>query len=248
MRVIGRLGAAAIGLALAFASTALAAGPVVYPKPMLEAGARALGEALGASSLPAADLPAAAAAEKLAGAVFEAMERADWRPAETAIQDGTAHLMGVWKGGEFLQGSSLWVVRDFDNGPVTGEWSITEWLGTEPAYWTPMPPPPGSAASPSQDALAAGAAMLGSVLPALGTSHEEIAADVFAAMSAAEWQPIESAPKNGERILVGVDRSGEFMEAITRWLAEEAGWESVAWLGAPPTHWVALPPAPSDHE
>lgn len=64
---------------------------------------------------------------------------------------------------------------------------------------------------------------------------------------AREWQPIETAPKDGTPILGwwGLDRY--FRGAVVRWVDPSRGWE-LSWSGErlvdPPTHWQPLPPPP----
>ena len=61
-----------------------------------------------------------------------------------------------------------------------------------------------------------------------------------------DWQPIETAPKDGSRIVVWVGRYGA---VIARWLRETAGtpcwWGQVSQgVAVQPTHWMPLPAPP----
>lgn len=69
-----------------------------------------------------------------------------------------------------------------------------------------------------------------------------------------EWQPIETAPKDGTRVLLG---RAEWVE-IGRWLANSRAYRGAplgTWMddadnGGPeghdwPTHWMPLPPPPA---
>jgi len=81
-------------------------------------------------------------------------------------------------------------------------------------------------------------------------------------LAANQWQPIETAPKNGTQIIV---YDGEFVfpsmwkePCEFRDYGEEGGWceasyelggmlyEGVDVCKFPPTHWMPLPPSPSD--
>lgn len=68
---------------------------------------------------------------------------------------------------------------------------------------------------------------------------------VKAVNSYQEWQPIESAPKTGERILIG---HGNSVWEDEWYDGDDANWldcyEGGRHEGEVPTHWMALPPAP----
>jgi hypothetical protein len=70
-----------------------------------------------------------------------------------------------------------------------------------------------------------------------------------------EWKPIETAPKNGTRILLGRFKSDCPMNgrcAVDWWSLPEDG---RGWIGFgkfnptywPPTHWMPLPPPPESN-
>ena len=62
-----------------------------------------------------------------------------------------------------------------------------------------------------------------------------------------EWQPIESAPKTGERI-IAVDINDDFYEPCIVWWQDE--WRDMGDIGAngqydyEPTHWMPIPEPP----
>ena len=70
----------------------------------------------------------------------------------------------------------------------------------------------------------------------------------------AQWQPIESAPKDGTWILVWWPYWAKTRPIVAKWFppnsqSEDAGWDSIESLSShhePPTHWMPLPPAPGD--
>ncbi len=101
---------------------------------MPAAGGEVVRRALGPGTLgnrPATDL---------AAAIYAAMSGAAWRPIDTAPQDGTDVLFGLWRDGTFLRGIGRWQVYDEPDKP--GFWSVTDWFGAPPSHWMPMPAPP----------------------------------------------------------------------------------------------------------
>ncbi len=64
-----------------------------------------------------------------------------------------------------------------------------------------------------------------------------------------EWQPIETAPKDGTRVLAARKwKKGQWVYRIAHWADRGLGnWVSDPgeWL-VQPTHWQPLPPAPED--
>jgi len=81
-----------------------------------------------------------------------------------------------------------------------------------------------------------------------------------------EWQPIETAPKNGTEIIVGYDSATVWICHVAWWLVwetwmddvpesfskDELGWWSYVensvtqhYLGDKPTHWIPLPKQPT---
>ena len=57
------------------------------------------------------------------------------------------------------------------------------------------------------------------------------------------WQPIETAPKNGEMILLGVDSGFRFFAQSSFWMARRwVYWEHFL----KPTHWMPMPEPPED--
>jgi hypothetical protein len=63
-----------------------------------------------------------------------------------------------------------------------------------------------------------------------------------------EWQPIEIAPKDGTRIILGWD-SGEptrygFFTRNAEWKGWRAATLELSLPISPPTHWMPLPPPP----
>lgn len=63
-----------------------------------------------------------------------------------------------------------------------------------------------------------------------------------------EWQPIETAPKDGTEIIAC--QSGTPEVGLILWDADEACWLEPAdeWSGPNwlPTHWMPLPPSPKE--
>jgi hypothetical protein len=61
-----------------------------------------------------------------------------------------------------------------------------------------------------------------------------------------EWQPIETAPKDGRKVLIAYeDLHGKPHCAISRWYWKRGGyWSAHAHVDV--THWMPLPSAPSD--
>lgn len=56
------------------------------------------------------------------------------------------------------------------------------------------------------------------------------------------WQPIETAPKDGEYILIGMHFGHRFYVQSSFWIASEwAGWDY-----RKPTHWMPLPEPPEE--
>ena len=65
-----------------------------------------------------------------------------------------------------------------------------------------------------------------------------------------EWQPIDSAPKDGTQILTVTNgRGGRPYIAVTGWPVGWTGKWPTAYMaladGAEPTHWMPLPPPPT---
>lgn len=78
-------------------------------------------------------------------------------------------------------------------------------------------------------------------------SHTQTAWDAWQAALASQWQPIETAPKDGERILgwCQVEADVVYWRRVNgehRWMSDAAvdfgGHET-------PTHWMPLPPDPA---
>ena len=64
-----------------------------------------------------------------------------------------------------------------------------------------------------------------------------------------EWQPIETAPKDGRKNLLLFQQSAETGEKlfVGRWGAEWGGWLSIPGAYAKrPTHWQPLPAPPQN--
>ena len=70
-----------------------------------------------------------------------------------------------------------------------------------------------------------------------------------------DWQPIETAPKDGRGILIcagsGEDRvvgEAEFSSDGAWWWANTVGenWDPIEETWGPPTHWMPLPDPPTD--
>lgn len=65
--------------------------------------------------------------------------------------------------------------------------------------------------------------------------------------AAQDWQPIETAPRDGSRVLLATDgdvTSGQFISGewcLADWARDEQG--ASFWLGDP-THWMPLPDPP----
>lgn len=59
-----------------------------------------------------------------------------------------------------------------------------------------------------------------------------------------EWQPIETAPKDGTPVLVAT----AFWVRDAYWSHAFEGWYSNHSAVPPPTHWMPLPPPPADME
>lgn len=61
-----------------------------------------------------------------------------------------------------------------------------------------------------------------------------------------QWQPIETAPKDGTRILVWSQEYGGRGPLVLFWMDEH--WREPAnllSLRVPPTHWMPIPPPPT---
>lgn len=67
---------------------------------------------------------------------------------------------------------------------------------------------------------------------------------------ASEWQPIETAPKDEEPILLFHRRTGGGHPAVAFW--DVCGWRTVDWGIRYPekhfTHWLPIPPLPEEGE
>lgn len=74
-----------------------------------------------------------------------------------------------------------------------------------------------------------------------------------------EWQPIETAPRDGTNILIYVPRAAEAGDMATvhwharGWHASDGAWVSTygevghdEWYASDPTHWMPLPPPPGE--
>jgi hypothetical protein len=62
-----------------------------------------------------------------------------------------------------------------------------------------------------------------------------------------EWQPIETAPKDREEILVGVQSDQHFFRYVAYWTGDAwTVWGDMdATRSVKPTHWMPLPSPPS---
>jgi hypothetical protein len=60
---------------------------------------------------------------------------------------------------------------------------------------------------------------------------------------AENWQPIETAPKDGTDILVGFVPAGR--QLVAHWKAEVKAWVIVDQSVVHPTHWTELPQNPA---
>lgn len=58
------------------------------------------------------------------------------------------------------------------------------------------------------------------------------------------WQPIETAPKDGENILLGINLGYLMYAQSSFWLADK--WADWDWRK--PTHWMPLPEPPEDED
>jgi hypothetical protein len=75
---------------------------------------------------------------------------------------------------------------------------------------------------------------------------KKLQAEIDALKAAQTWQPIETAPKDGTRILVFIDNGDDPIKTGGERDTDKACWIS-SWSGEvlyPPTHWMPLPPAP----
>lgn len=105
---------------------------------------------------------------------------------------------------------------------------------------------------PTADMLAAGTAAARRALPPGmldETALTSLAATIHAAMTGASWRPIASAPQDGRFLLLGGYRDGVFQRGIGCWQVDDAPdrpgfWTVTDWFGAPPSHWMPLPPPP----
>lgn len=61
------------------------------------------------------------------------------------------------------------------------------------------------------------------------------------------WQPIETAPRDGTRVLGYElnDPTDTCPYAVMRFRGEY-GWVNAGWTGLEPTHWMPLPPPPEE--
>jgi hypothetical protein len=69
-----------------------------------------------------------------------------------------------------------------------------------------------------------------------------------------EWQPIKTAPKDGESVLLATFDVDDYLPVVAFWDTSEGcdgGWflyptEGMHEVLYPPTHWMPLPPPPGD--
>ncbi len=63
-----------------------------------------------------------------------------------------------------------------------------------------------------------------------------------------EWQPIESAPKDGTRVLLGLNYKGRSIVTDDNWSDEHdqwVEWYDIAGDEIEPSHWMPLTPVPA---
>lgn len=58
-----------------------------------------------------------------------------------------------------------------------------------------------------------------------------------------QWQPIETAPKDGTMVLIAWAGGG--YPRTSRWLHNSQGWAVATTQTLDPTHWMPLPPSPT---
>ena len=62
-----------------------------------------------------------------------------------------------------------------------------------------------------------------------------------------EWQPIETAPKDGRWVLVFIPEAYNWHYGerhCAKWVSRESGWSMPGIGGLSPTHWMPLPEPP----
>ena len=63
----------------------------------------------------------------------------------------------------------------------------------------------------------------------------------------AEWQPIESAPKDGEDVLLWIPSEG--VVDIAYWREDAKAWDTnIGWLQSTPSHWMRPQPPKDDKQ
>lgn len=58
------------------------------------------------------------------------------------------------------------------------------------------------------------------------------------------WQPIETAPKDGTEVLIWVELHGFMRRAVSHYAGQYADWVIPGIAGLNPTHWMPLPEPP----
>jgi hypothetical protein len=64
-----------------------------------------------------------------------------------------------------------------------------------------------------------------------------------------EWQPIETAPKDGTAVLLWLSGDAAFFDwmVVGSYDGDDAGWnDGITMFRLEPTHWMPLPRPPSD--
>jgi hypothetical protein len=80
--------------------------------------------------------------------------------------------------------------------------------------------------------------------PLAGAIRDAIADATAEQTRRAEWQPIETAPKDGTRVFLGYDYQGFLFTASTGYWTEHNGGGWVRECMFQPTHWMRLPEPP----
>lgn len=74
---------------------------------------------------------------------------------------------------------------------------------------------------------------------------ESLEAELAAMRQRVEWRPIETAPKDGTRLILATISDGDVDSSSGYWTDHNGGgW--VRFMPWQPTHWLPLPPIPTD--
>lgn len=60
------------------------------------------------------------------------------------------------------------------------------------------------------------------------------------------WQPIETAPKDGTRVLMHKAGVGKYSTFVGWWNCRDESWRDISHLFRDPSHWMPLPEPPEE--